>query len=395
MALFTGTKPPFSETDILVHGRQDGMNNLPAPDHNGICPFEDELLRAYEHAASQVAEEWLRKLERLEGSIESHRYTATEGYSADVRQIEDDYKAEIARTNDDPILKHAVEDYEEAERAFKTLYARYNRMPVSYLPHWAYLILAIVIGIGEVPLNALVFNIFGENQVMTWVMSLIIGLTIPLSAHFVGIKVREHADGFSWPNAAKALVVFAVMAGALFALALMRQDYLGLVGPDIGLTQRVIDSSFLFYWLNIAVFVAAILIAYLAHDAVPGFARRYAEKERAQKRLKKAQDAHARALEALEQRKAKRLHEAADRKIESENQVHLLEGEYDSTLKAGQQQEAQCLHRLGQAVAAYRGENLRNRTDKKTPACFASRIEFPLRLAGLPVRTTNRAAIPA
>lgn len=391
MGLFQNNKPPFTEADILARGRQDGINNLPGPDHEGECPFEDELLRAHEHGASLAAEHCLKDLERLDGSIQSYRHAASDGYAADIQQTEDDYKTEVARANNDSILKHAIDDYEEAEQAFKAIYARHNRMPVSYLPHWAYLILAVLIGIGEVPLNALVFNIFGENQVMTWVMSLIIGMTVPLSAHFVGIKVREHGGGFSWPNAAKALVVFAVMAGALFALALMRQDYLGLVGKDIGLSERVIASSFLFYWLNIAVFVAAILISYLAHDSVPGFARCREEKEASQKALRKAQDEQSKRLEAIEQRRSQRMREAMERKMEAAKQVDLLSGEYDSRLKAGQQQEAQWLHRLGQAVASYRGENLRNRRDKATPKCFSNNIGFPLRLAGLPEKTRNDA----
>ena len=80
------------------------------------------------------------------------------------------------------------------------------------------MIFAIAIFLGEIPLNALVFEIFGENQVMTWIMATIIGLAVPISAHFIGIKFREHPDGVNYANLLKGTFALAVIGAALYSL---------------------------------------------------------------------------------------------------------------------------------------------------------------------------------
>ncbi len=387
--LFKFEKIAYSNSEIEAKGRQDGANGIPALDDTDPTPYEIELLQANRQMAGKVVEVCQPRLEKIEGEIAQWKQHAI-GFLDEIQHIKDQHRAEIEHCNNDPILKHAEQEKEIAERAYLNKYNQLNRKPLLYIPLWAYLIFAMLIGIGEVPLNALVFNIFGENQIMTWVMSAIIGLCIPLTAHFTGIKVREHGEGFSWANAIKAAFVFIIVVIALFALAIMRQEYLGLLKDDIGLDDRVVDVSFMFFWLNIAVFVSAILVAYLAHDPVPGYAQLYRDNENAKKELKKAQNDHRNEIIAIEDKKIQRTKSANQQKADAEKTIHRLEAEFDACLKAGREQEERWQHQLGTDIACYRRENLlaRKKSEEgKRPKSFKHGLKFKRRLPLIAVKT--------
>lgn len=389
--LFKIDKVAYTESEIASKGRQDGTNSIPAIDDENPAPYEIELMEANRQMASKVSESCREHLEKIDGKLDGWKVYPSENYQNELQFIEENYRAEIEHCNNNPILKHAVKNFESVDRIFQNKLSQLNRMPLSYLPLWVYLFFATLIGIGEIPLNALVFNIFGENQIMTWVMSAIIGLCIPLTAHFIGIKVREHGDGFSFPNAIKAAIVFIIIIAALFALAIMRQEYLGLVKEDIGLDDRIVDISFMFFWLNIAVFVTAILISYLSHDPVPGYEKAYRDSVKAKSVLEKEQSKQTKGIKAADDRKAKRERAAKQQKTDAEKMIRKLEGEFDACLMAGQEQEDRWLHQLGRDVACYRRENLvarRKEDQTKKPLSFEHSHSFKLKLPMIAVKTT-------
>jgi hypothetical protein len=212
------------------------------------------------------------------------------------------------------------------------MYTAHGRAPVRYVPLWLYLVFATAIFLGEIPLNALVFQIFGENQIMTWVMAFIIGLAVPLTAHFIGIKMREHGTGFSLSNSIKALAAFGVVSGALYGLSVLRQTYLGEFKQELGLTDVLVESSFLFFWLNIAVFVAAILVAYLAHDSVPGFESLEHGAAATRRKVERSEKKRVKHLVSASKKRAEALHDANKLFRDSMLEVVLLKGIYDPPL---------------------------------------------------------------
>ena len=266
---------------------------------------------------------------------------------------------------------------------------KYGRAPVTYIPHWLYVLFASLIFLGEIPLNAMVFQIFAESQVMTWVMAFVVGLSVPIAAHFVGIKFREHPDGFSLANTFKALLAFSIITYALYWLSLIRQTYLGENRELLGLTDNLVESSFMFFWLNLAIFAAAIMVAYLSHDPVPGF-------QEAQKNVENAK----KEVEKREKRRVKRLKSSAERrahekdKIEREyreqiDRVNLLRGTYDQLLLQGQEYESRCERLLMEKISIYRHENIRNRDDKMHPIAFDLDLDFTHELNKLGEKLDN------
>ncbi len=379
----------YTEDDIKRRAREDATNNLPDPGMGGPSPYEQQLISAAEQQANNVVEDCKKQLEVVDAEIKQLQAEVDNIANAEKERIERTYQADINAIENDPVAVHAEAHLENASKAFNNRYSELARLPLSYLPHWLYIVFAVLIGIGEVPLNAIVFNIFGENQIMTWVMAVIIGLMLPISAHFVGIKVREHGERFSIANALKALVVVAVTIGALYGIASLRMAYLGEMQEDIGLTDRLVHASFDFFWINIAVFMAAIILSYLAHDPVPGYAALYRDYKRAQIQVQKARDEIAQLKRQAEETRAAGIRRMEEEKVKRSIPLNERKGEYDRILNEGQAKERRWLDQLRRDISIYRQENLNYRKDGKIPPWFNDEPSFPLRLASKKEKLNN------
>lgn len=379
----------YSPALIEKRAIEDASHNIPSLNHAGLAPFEQELLHATAELASKVATTYKGPLEVIDAKMKAEHVFLAQKQSDELERVESMYSLEKDAADNAFELKDAHKQLELAEKHYNGMYVTYNRAPIEYLPHWLYVILAIAIFLGEVPLNAMVFQIFGENQVMTWVMALIIGLCVPLTAHFVGIKFREHANGLSFGNTLKGLLAFAIVTYALFELSLLRQSYLGENMDALGLTEKLVHDSFMFFYLNLAVLSAAILIAYLSHDQVPGYQRARDELKAARKRVQRLE--HRR----VDQLKSGAMHRAEEKKNIHEayrdgmNRVALLHGAYDQLLKEGQELERRCVSILRQLVSMYRRENLRARSDKVVPASFSVQPDLELELRTIAEKLNN------
>jgi hypothetical protein len=377
---------------MRARAREDATQSLPAPGDTNPSAYERELQDANAQQAGNVVEDVRKTLEEIDAKIKAKAESAAREFRAANALIESEYQAELARigsTKDNPLLDKARKQVEFTEKAFGERRANLKRLPLEYIPHKMYLALAILIGLGEVPLNAMVFGIFGENQVTTWIMSFVIGIFIPLTAHFVGIKVREHGEKFSWGNAAKAVAVFLFVAVALYGLTILRQTYLGEIRQDLGFSERIVEASFSFFWLNIGVFLAAILVAYLAHDPVPGYAQLYRHYQEAVQELDSLLKKQAETEKSAAMTKAQKVQKAEQKKANDMAEVKTLEGRYNSVLMQGREQEARWLDQLGRDLEVYRGENLQWRQDRKRPPCFDLNLDFPLELGSIKEKLDN------
>jgi hypothetical protein len=328
-------------------------------------------------------------MERLDAEIKAKLSHSQRALENELQRVEDEHAAKKQTAEQQIMLNHYQSLYDECSKRFQNMYARLGRLPIHYVPHWLYIMFATLIFLGEIPLNALVFQIFGENQVMTWVMAFIIGLSVPLSSHFVGIKFREQGEKVSWANIAKGIFVTAVLLGALYGLSIMRQTYLGEFKDELGLTDTLVEQSFLFYWLNVAVFVAAVILAYLAHDPVAGYQTIYDQYKDAEAKLTAAKQQQQQRMEAIELQKVNGQSAARNSFCAEQDRIVVLKGEYDRLLKDGQEQEKRCMHRMQKEISIYRHENLAMRTDKSTPKSFSTEHHFELILSNISEKLVN------
>jgi hypothetical protein len=387
--LMTDHNETFNEVNITKRAQADAEKNIPDPESEDCPPFEKQLVHEASILASKIASKYKKALEMLDAKIK-----AEENFLSRQRENSDRSIQHIAEYEEDAIenahlLKESHRQLELAESRYNTFYEKYGRGPIVYIPHWFYVIIAFAIFAGEIPLNALVFEIFGENQVMTWVMATIIGMAVPVAAHFIGIKFREHPDGLNWANVFKGAAGLLVIVAALYGLSLMRVTYLGENQEALGLTDDLVASSFQFFWLNVAVLGAAIMIAYLSHDPAPGFQQSLHELYAARKRVSRLERDRLKNLKGSRYRKLKMVQSADEDLRDGHHKVILLKGHYDMYLKEGQQLEKQCLQGLRHDIEVYRRENLQARPDGQRPRSFSIELEFPLVLAGLSEKLIN------
>jgi len=385
--LFTEYEARYSEENLRSKGREDGAKAIPSKD--GASPLEDEVLNSARLLASKVAAVVRSKLEEIDAQIKSKIEKADRALKDEERRIQESFDANKKLQDEAFGLRSARDRFELGKRRFDITFSKTGRMPLRYVSHTLYLIFAGIIFLGEIPLNAMVFQIFGENQVMTWVMAFVIGLTIPLLAHFVGIKMREHPDGFHLPNSLKAIGVSWIVIVSLWGLSKMRHDYLFAMKDQLGLTPELVETSYLFFWLNLAVFGAATFLAYLSHDPVPGYDRLQDELKAAQKKLRVEEEKRGSALKWLEMDRVNQLAKARQVFRDTVAGSVELKGEYDKILIEGRHKEESCLLLARREIAIYRHENLRNRTDGVSPAAFTKETSFPLALLALKEKLDN------
>lgn len=379
----------YGENIIRSKGQQDGEKGIPNAQAAQLSPYEAELLHGAKHMASKVAGVCKAKLEDLDARIKAERDKVNRKLEDELRKIEDISTANKNLFEQAATLHTSKDDFEQNKRRFDVAYNKLGRMPISYVPHWMYVVFATIIFLGEIPLNALVFQIFGENQVMTWVMAFVIGLSIPLSAHFVGIKSREHHGGVSWPNVLKALAVAAIIIIAFYGLSVMRHDYLLSNKEALGLDDRLIETSYLFFWLNMAVFGAAVILSYLSHDPVAGYQALYNSYVKSRDRLMNEEKKRLEGIKWTEIAKANEMAKAREEYRAAFENIMRMKGTYDQVLKEGVEEESRCLHRLGRDLSMYRHENLRHRKDQSSPPCFQLSAEFPLELRSIREKLIN------
>lgn len=378
----------YREDVVSQRAREDAAHNLPHPALADCSPFEQELKFAYAQWANEDVRACEQKLQPLDAEIKTVEAEAHAAHAAETKKIEITHEAEHLKveTGRDVADKRDLHDRLKAQ--IDNLIAKFNRPPSVSLPHWAYLILAIIIALGEVPLNAQVFGMFGESQLMTWVMSIMIAGSLPLAGHFVGMKIKQHGLGFSWPNAVKAAVATLIVFVALYAINNIRLSYMASLD---GITEGELAGAYYFLYINLLVFAVSALLSYLAHDSIPGYEEQYRKWVAAQRRLKKAEALQAKQLAVLARRREESLHAAAvvrDKKLAG---AMRLKGEYDRVLREGQLAERHWLVGLSRSVGIYRQTNLVNRPDSLRPASFDLSLSFDLQLAHYREKLDNHA----
>ncbi|MFN8392527.1 MAG: hypothetical protein U0136_19695 [Bdellovibrionota bacterium] len=386
---FKELEKKYNEPLIRKRAEEDAGCGIPQTELALPSPFEKELKHAAADLASRVASTYKGPLELLDAKIKAERELLESKRTTELERIESLYEAEKQAAEDGFGLAEAHKELEKTERQYNSIYERYHRAPIAYIPHWVYIVFAVLIFLGEIPLNAMVFQIFAESQVMTWVMAFVVGLSVPISAHFIGIKFREHPDGFSLPNALKASVGLAVVGGALYWLSTIRQTYLGENKEALGLTDALVQSSFLFFWLNIAVLSAAIMISYLSHDPVPGYKETSVRLERSRKNVQKKEARRIQRLKVAADLRAKKKDQVHEEFREKLSRVNMMKGTYDQLLKEGQEHESRCLDQLLRLISIYRHENLRHREDRSVPKSFHDDAVLELELVKMKEKLNN------
>jgi len=199
---------------------------------------------------------------------------------------------------------------------------------------WYWLLIALLF-IFEFPMNAIVFRLFGENEIFTYVATAAIALALLGSAHFLGVALREGA-GEDRTKRCMVVALVALPVLVIGAVAYLREAYLQKVDETAtGLSSG--GMWFAFATFNLLIFVVATVASYRVHDEP--LMRVY----RARKKLAEARAGH----------------EAAERRLAH---AHTQREKGFEPYQTAAQQVKDAVQRL---TEVYRTQNLLHRPDRE------------------------------
>lgn len=314
------------------------------PKENQDIPaqYEKELLQLGAHEVSEIAEQWQEMDKKLKP-----QYCKALAARNHAEQI---YKKEAGEE------KVAANEYEAARKKYEEL------SPPALSPGWKWFWLT-VLGLGEFPINAMIFQILGQGQTETYLFSGVMCLAIPLSAHFLGHGLRQ--DRRDRRDVILMVLGPLIMLGLLTVVALMRAKYFETVDTHriLGITITPTEGTIFFFVINLMIYFVALIISY--HGSHPNH-KRYTE---VMKRYKDARDRLTK--ESGEARAAGEELKQADHVYQEIRQLRQKTHDRFAERAKTIQEQAEFL------ASAYRAANLAVRPD--VPQCFKNNPhEIPL-----------------
>jgi hypothetical protein len=241
-----------------------------------------------------------------------------------------------------------------------------------------YLVVILAIVAAEFPLNAIAFRLFGEAEVLTWVMTASLAVTLVLCAHGLGTFLRvEHA---SMAERRWILVLMLLPVLAIVAIALIRARYIAVEAEATGFdVLGPVIGSLAFLVINLLVYTGATMLSYLAHaPRTPGSTHAVKEADSARLDLAAARQS---------------VSEAARRVRMSEEQLSHADVLTEESLQVARAAAGQLVAYYRGLMAAYCTANLRARGAPAVPAVLrelpAIQVPEPLRDPEAPLRSSD------
>ena len=240
MLKFKNSSIPFTdESRIQAEGQKDGEKNIPEMGSYIPAQFEQALI--------------------AHGEQEVHRIYE---------------KASIRIAKLQPVFQACQKSFEDLNVRFQPVSAQYQNRKnelgrdVSIpFPSLFHVVLILFLGIGEFPLNTVVFRLFGEPEYLTYVMASTLALTIPLLGMFIGIHLR-HSIPRQAGNILIGVLTPIAVGATLFAISVLRNIYI--IFTQVATTSLIPSNqeqlAFALFSLNTLVFFGALVSSFFAHD---------------------------------------------------------------------------------------------------------------------------------
>jgi hypothetical protein len=233
------TSPAFTdENRILAEGQKDGERNLPEMGSYTPAQFEQALIAHGEQEVHGIYKRASLRIAKLAPVFHAY-HKRLEDVDRRLQPISDRYRARASELGRDAAI------------------------PFPFMLHVS---LILFLGIGEFPLNTVVFRLFGEPEYLTYVMASTLAITIPLVGMFIGIHLRHSIPRLAGNILVGVLTPMAVGA-ALFAVSVLRNTY---ISSQFSQTSPVATGqdkmAYALFALNTLVFFAAMTASFFAHD---------------------------------------------------------------------------------------------------------------------------------
>jgi hypothetical protein len=259
-------------------GAEDGRAGVPA--RNDLISHRIESFKqAAESALSAIGQDWSDMHRSLHGEWArlNHIHAERQGQ---LRSLKDNVRML------DAVVRRREATCDERRTAIDSLlsHERHRMRRLVYILGMAAVFLI------DVPLNIVVFNVFGESPLLTYILAGLLGILVVPAAHVLGIQLRNRIN-----DRVIATLAAVIPLALIFAIAFLRKDYLQ---QQHALAEGLTGGAgvVIFLAFNLAIFGSGIFLSYLRHDP---FGQALEEAERA---LRKAKAEWASAAKLLEQR---------------------------------------------------------------------------------------------
>ena len=320
-------------------GRRDGLLGIPTRDEVAYPPALQQITQRGDEALAALSRGWAGDDARLR-ELDATTRQAIAAAEADV----DGAAYSVAELEERHSVRIEERDAFAAQATTETAGARISK------PVYAVALVAILIA--EFPLNAIAFRLFGEAEVLTWVMTASLAVTLVLCAHGLGTFLRVEHPAMAERRWIVVLVALPVLA--IVAIAVIRARYLSMEAELTGLdVLGPLVGSLTFLVINLLVYTGATMLSYMAHaPRIPG------EREAHEAAASTGED-----LTAAQQR----LSEATRRIRASEQRLSHADVAAEEALRVARARASEVVAYYRQLMAVYCAANLRARGNPELP----------------------------
>ncbi len=375
-------------------GIGDGKNNIPDPDST-FSDSERVLEGHYEGMLAQLSVErgqleklkieyhnLIFELNRIENDpsiLDKEKEILQKQLLTDISLLEDDQQKKIKDAENHPDYTSKRGNFEIKKSNLNLLQVQLGRdhLDTQKLGWWYYIIMA-VLGFSEIPINSQVFNIFGENRVLTIIMAFILVIGVPILAHQSGIYLKRRKE--KKENLLFFFIVLIIIIILFGVISYLRNEYIKVV-TEAG--NHNIFNIIFFFFLSLLVYIIGTWLSYSIHDE----SKQFEEAHKAFDLAKLEFDDAEKALDITKRKKNEeysfkkqkindtyfeKLNEIQNKPIALRKQIRDVEQNFASLRKEmlGKQQNINSNFKM--AISIYRKTNLNTRGDKSKPACFNS-----------------------
>lgn len=229
---------PFTEERIQAEAQKDGERNIPEMGSYMPAPFEQALIAHGEQEVQRIYKDASIRIAKLQPVCHAFQ-----------KRLED--------------LEHRIRPVANGYNTRSQELGRDVTIPFPPALHWA---LIIFLGIGEFPLNTVVFRLFGEAEYLTYVMASTLAIMIPLIGVFIGIHLRHSVPRLAG-NILIGLMTPLAVGAALYAVSMLRNTYIASqFSPGAAAAGDPGSMALALFALNSLIFFGALAASYFAHD---------------------------------------------------------------------------------------------------------------------------------
>lgn len=237
------------------HGRRDGRLGMPKA-HEELAPPEVWKLK-------QHGDAWVRHIAARWAATEARLVGEREAMTKAIAAIE----TSIGQRRCE--LQERVEQHEQRRARLQQKRDEEEGRPVDdrwRISSWFYWPAIMLVFAGEFPLNAVAFNLFGDNRWATYAMTTGMAAVLVFCAHSFGVLSRLKT--LSDRDYAVTIVVGSMPVLVTVAIGIVREKYLqalGSVGAGLAILGSV-TGVLIFVTMNLMIYVGAFVLSYLHHD---------------------------------------------------------------------------------------------------------------------------------